>query len=162
MKIKTIKNEKDLKAGRYIRAVINSYGEFFIEHILLRGKPHTVNVKYLGKTRVMPSVPGQRCYHKEFDGVYVASLSGKFIPRTDIENTCFGTVLIPFSNKVWNYLKGIKDVREFASVINRVESTDRDFIMISQEWSYRRGQKQLLRDTLINGASDEKLSYSYF
>jgi hypothetical protein len=162
MKIKTIKKEKDLKAGRYIRAVINSYGRFFIEHVLLRGKPHTVNVEYLGITRVMPSVPGQRCYHKEIDGVYVSSLSGKFIPRTDIENTCFGTALIPFSNKVWNYLKGIKDVREFARVINRVESTDWDFMMISQQWSYRQREHQLLRDTLISGESRKKFSYNYF
>lgn len=126
MKIKTIKKETDLKAGPYIRAVINCHGEFWMEYLILVGRVFTCKSKVMGRQyRQMTSKEFSRRYRTSEDW-YLSSLSGELNNRA-IRVNPFKTVLIPYSNKAWNYLKLIKNVRDFAEATNGFRSTDRQF-----------------------------------
>jgi hypothetical protein len=123
MKITRITREKDLKAGPYIRAVINCQGRFWIEYQILTGKPFNCKSKSSTGSRMMSCKEGTGHYNG--GGVlHTTTLSEDLNVNFKKYPKAYMTVLIPYSNKVWNYLKGIKDVRDFAEVTNGVRPTD--------------------------------------
>lgn len=117
MKITTVKKISDIKSGLYIRAVINYRGNFWAETIRIYGKPFVVNEKTLGKCwKVMSSCS----YSREY---FCSSLSSKISGY----GKKFGTALIPFSNKVYNRLNQIRDLKEFAETINQERISDNEY-----------------------------------
>lgn len=152
MKITRIKREKDLKAGPHIRAVINCTGKFWIEYQILTGRPFTCKSKGMRDSRMMPCKTGTGYYNGGSDGaMYTNTLSEDLNDNFKTYPKAYMTVLIPYSNKVWNYLKGIKDVRDFAEATNGVRPTDEqhDRFISECEWreySDRQFHKQMMED----------------
>lgn len=129
IKIKTIKKEKDLIAGPYIRAVINCRGAFWIEYQVLRGRVYTEQSKYLGRVRKIKGLRTRNCYYPGHHW-YLRSLSDEFAAPAMDHIGPFKIVLIPFSNKVWNYLKDLVargNLRDFAQATNGRLSTDEEY-----------------------------------
>lgn len=118
MKITPVKRLSDLKSGLYIRAVINCYGDFWPETVRVYGKPYVANEKNLGRTW---KVKTDCKYSADY---FCSSLSGSF---SGYGRDKFRTALIPFSNKVFDYLCQVTDLREFAEAINRVSISDDEF-----------------------------------
>ncbi len=128
MKIRRIKNENELIAGPYIWAVINCYGDFWVTHIWVKGKPFTCRSKHCGKARKIKT--------NQNSGSASHYLSDLGVGGTDM----FSSRLIPFSSKVWQHLVDIEDVRTFARAITGIPHSDLDFASCEYEWD------SLLRD----------------
>lgn len=156
MKIKTIKKEKDLIAGPYIRAVINYRGAFWIEYQELIGRTYIERNKYLGRVR---KIGGKRSggYYYPLDGWYTGTLSEELNPGFKKHRYPFKTVLIPFSNKAWNYLKDLAahgDLRDFAQATNGRRSTDQEYGAFLEDIRFRKEIEEY-HDDLRNGVKDE-------
>lgn len=144
MKIKRIKTEKQLKAGNYIRAVINYKGVFWIEYQQLVGKPFNCKSKVMNKDRQINTKDSKGKYYNPKEW-YLSSLSEEIggIKRKNV----FKTVLIPFSNKAWNYLKSFKDLRSFAAATNGVRSTDEQYKEFLDDVEFHKWQDETYEKT---------------
>lgn len=149
MKIKRIKTEKALKAGSYIRAVINCHGKFWIEYLVLVGKPFNSKSKVMNGGRQIKNRAGARTWLYGQDQWYLTSLSSDLNPRSLNRINAFKTVLIPFSNKAWNYLTAIKDLRDFAAATNGIRSTDKQYENAYWEWECNKQYDEQLTDLFI-------------
>ncbi len=125
MKIKCIRNERQLKAGTYIRAVINGYGRHWIERITVVGRPFQVNSPWK-KSRVIKVSIG---YASERDYVHLSTLGVG-------ELRLFHNRLIPYSMKAWNLLESLTDVQDFARAISGVDHTEEEWKQAQADWVY--------------------------
>jgi hypothetical protein len=140
MKIKHIQSEKELKAGSYIRAVINPHGKFWLEYLILAGKPYNEKSKFMKGYRMMALRKDtcSRKYHSK--DWFITDLQVK--PRNYLchNNPKFSSALIPFSNKDWNHLNAIKDLREFSQSLNNCVISDEEYRKALEDFAF---QKQM-------------------
>ena len=139
MKIKRIKNEKELKAGAYIRAVINRRGMFWIEYVLLTGRAFTYRCEFMRPMRKYPTANAGYTDSHYFGTLSTALYTGV---SEEYRTSKFGTVLIPFSNKVFNYLSSIKGLRTFAEVISGKCISDNEYDIALSEYKYTQHMDQ--------------------
>lgn len=138
MKLTRIYTEKNLKAGQYIRCVINCHGRHWIEYVDVCGKPYyekNKKYKYIGK-RI--KVKGR---YQDYS--YIGDLGVRGVPSNK-----FPTVLVKFSNKAWNYLNSIKDVREFAQVLSGVSISDKEYFMKLRDWAWQKAEDDAMLKSL--------------
>ena len=146
MKLKQIKKVSDLKAGYHIRATIEPPGHFRVEVIDVVGKPSITeffslkNEKKYSEVFVKQKVvfrngPVKTCEPSPL--ISLGAFNYKQIPHTSYPNYNSCSILFPFSNKAYNYLSGIKDLRVFSEAIFGISFSE-------EEW--KRLENQLKRD----------------
>lgn len=128
MKLNKIKSEKQLKAGAYIRALINFHGKFWIEYVDLSGRVFNCQSRYMPGYRKIHSKSKYR-HEQEW---FIGSLG---VPTPSGNQDWL--ICIPFSNKAWNYLSSIKDVRQFAEAISGERVSDEKFFDMKDQWNFQ-------------------------
>ena len=143
MKFHIIKHERDLKAGQYIRCVINCHGKHWIEYVHVCGKPYYEK----GKHKYGKRVNVKHKLHQDYS--YVGDLGVR------VQRSKFPTVLMKFSNKAWNYLAGITDVREFAQVLTGQCISDKEYYSQLATWEWQKHSDDALHASMMKAMRDE-------
>lgn len=122
-KLKPIKDQKGLVVGNfYIRALVNCHGEFWIEIYKVTKKPTLKNTWGVQKAWLFDySVTNNNRSYLSKDA-HVTDATGYYERGRNLidyryKDLC-SKVLLPFSNKAYNYLKKQKTLKDFIQALN--------------------------------------------
>lgn len=117
MKLKFIKQEKDLNPGLHIRAFVNYVGEHYVYVVNVKGKPFTDKSHKEKLRKVMIDQGGW----------------SRDTYLSDLGLRGYDVGVVPFTNKAFDYLNSL-GARELFSVLRGTPFSDEEWS--EQEWDF--------------------------
>lgn len=121
MKIKRIKDGKDVKAGNYIRAYVSCNGRMDVDYVVLKGKPFT-DKKGMFKGSLLIKGGANKTNSYKPEDWYFSTLSDDLNENfTEKRKQVVGKVLIKFTPSTYKHLKSLSKrfiLSDFFDAIN--------------------------------------------